>query len=134
MTQGAVNEARRWLGTPFLLGASLVGFGCDCAGLIEGVARSLGVAYPSRQAVEHNIVAAAGSFLVQADRIEVGALILLSREPLGVPVHAALISDANTLIHAHWRAGVVENRFGGWFERRVTQIFHWPDTHKIGDK
>jgi cell wall-associated NlpC family hydrolase len=35
--------ARGWLGTPFHWQASLKGVGCDCKGLVAGVARELGL-------------------------------------------------------------------------------------------
>jgi NlpC/P60 family putative phage cell wall peptidase len=38
-----VAEARSWIGTPFHWQASLKGVGCDCKGLIVGVARELGL-------------------------------------------------------------------------------------------
>lgn len=36
--QAIVNEARAWIGTPFHHGQALRGIGCDCIGLISGVA------------------------------------------------------------------------------------------------
>ena len=38
-----VCEARTWLGTPFHHQARAKGEACDCAGLVIGVARALGV-------------------------------------------------------------------------------------------
>lgn len=38
-----VAEARAWLGTPFHWQASAKGVGCDCKGLVAGVARELGL-------------------------------------------------------------------------------------------
>jgi NlpC/P60 family putative phage cell wall peptidase len=38
-----VAEARSWIGTPFHWQASLKGKGCDCKGLVVGVARELGM-------------------------------------------------------------------------------------------
>ena len=38
-----VAEARSWLGTPFRHQGRLKGVGCDCAGLVIGVARALGL-------------------------------------------------------------------------------------------
>jgi NlpC/P60 family putative phage cell wall peptidase len=35
-------QAREWLGTPFIWQASQRGVGCDCKGLLWGVARELG--------------------------------------------------------------------------------------------
>jgi NlpC/P60 family putative phage cell wall peptidase len=133
MSQLAIDCARRWLGTPFLAGASVQGTGCDCAGLMEGVARELGAVSPTRETMGDDILAAAFAFLVPSDATAAGTLILLSRDPGGVPVHAALVTDTNTLIHAHWSAGVIENRFGTWFARRTTHIFSWPNTHPDKD-
>lgn len=43
MTRDAiVAEARSWLGTPFHWQQSTKGRGCDCKGLVSGVARALG--------------------------------------------------------------------------------------------
>ena len=67
MSHLVLIEARRWLGTPFMAGASVRGVGCDCAGLIEGVARELGLAYPKREAVKHDILQAAVAFMVAVD-------------------------------------------------------------------
>jgi NlpC/P60 family putative phage cell wall peptidase len=126
MSRFAITYARQWLGTPFLAGASVKGVGCDCAGLIEGIARALDISCPPRDGVQHNILAAASAFLVPTASAVAGTIVLVSRETGGVPVHAALVTDVDTLIHAHWRAGVVENRFGNWFTRRVTHVFAWP--------
>jgi len=41
-----VNAARQWLGTPFHHQARLKGVGCDCIGLVIGVARELGLIAP----------------------------------------------------------------------------------------
>lgn len=41
--EDVIAEAREWLGTPFQWQASLKGVGCDCKGLIWGVARALGL-------------------------------------------------------------------------------------------
>ncbi len=38
-----VAAARGWLGTPFHHQASVKGVGCDCVGLIRGVAAELGM-------------------------------------------------------------------------------------------
>lgn len=126
MSARAVALARTWLGTPFLAGASVQGVGCDCAGLIEGIATQMAMPCPIRHMVQHDILAAASAFLLPTDAYTAGNLVLLAREPNGPPVHAALITEVGTLIHAHWSAGVVENRFGNWFTRRVTHVFAWP--------
>jgi cell wall-associated NlpC family hydrolase len=119
----AARIARTWLGTPFVAGASLAGVGTDCAGLVEGIAHDLGIEYPHRSAVEHDFARAAAKVLVPTHTAITGTLILLSKDPAGPPIHGAIVTDAGTIIHAHWRAGVVENRFGNWFKRRITHFF-----------
>jgi cell wall-associated NlpC family hydrolase len=124
----AIKIARAWIGTPFLEGGSVCGVGADCVGLLEGIGRDLGFAYPTRQEVEADLVRAALSCLVQVDQPQAGAILLLSAHIGGPPLHAALLTDADTIIHAHWRAGVVENRFGNWFQARLTHRFMWPQS------
>jgi cell wall-associated NlpC family hydrolase len=126
-----VVEARSWLGTPFAAGASVKSVGADCAGLVEGVARDLGVRLPARTDAGDDLVWAATHSLRQIERVEAGALILIAKDPGGPPLHAAFVTDTETIIHAHWRAGVVENRYGAWFVRRTTHIFAWPPTTSI---
>ncbi len=36
------REAQAWIGTPFVWGQAQKGVGCDCKGLVAGVARALG--------------------------------------------------------------------------------------------
>jgi len=38
-----ITEARRWIGTPFLLHGRSIGKGIDCIGLVSCVARNLGI-------------------------------------------------------------------------------------------
>jgi NlpC/P60 family putative phage cell wall peptidase len=122
-----VAIARTWIGTPFQARASVRGVGADCAGLIEGVGRGLGLAYPTRAQVEDDFVRAALACMVEVETPTPGVIILLSAQPAGPPIHAAIVTDTNTIIHAHWRAGIVENRFGAWFAARVSHVFTWSE-------
>ena len=49
-----VDAAKTWLGTPFHWEASLKGVGCDCRGLLTGIARDLG--RPEAETIEANVV------------------------------------------------------------------------------
>jgi NlpC/P60 family putative phage cell wall peptidase len=131
MSVSAISIARDWLGTPFQEGASVLGIGCDCAGLMEAIARALEIVHPDRSSVQSDILAAARAFMVESDQARAGCIVLLSADPGGPPLHAALVTEAETLIHAHWSVGVVENRFGSWFQRRVTHVFDWPTYHDV---
>lgn len=120
------REARLWLGTPFAEGAAVRGAGCDCIGLMEAIGRARGLEPPPRGTLSLE----AGLAQVMVPRVgppQPGDVLLLAREPGGAPVHAALLTEAGTLIHAHWSQGVVENRFGNWFRPRLVAVFAWPD-------
>ncbi len=127
MNYRAVSIARSWLGTPYLEGASVRGVGADCAGLLEGIGRELGVVLPSRGEAGFDLLFAAKSCSIVQDELLPGCILLLAEAPNGIPLHCAVMSDQHTLIHAHWRVGTVENRFGSWFARRVTHVFAWPN-------
>jgi cell wall-associated NlpC family hydrolase len=137
--------ARRWLGTPYQDGAALRGIGTDCAGLILGVGRELGLDLPARHDINGRLLAAAHAYLLPSTHPRAGAIVLFAVTPShggldhgrhhldhagrtigGEPSHAALLTAAETLIHAHWSQGVVESRFGSWFRSRLTHCFTWP--------
>jgi NlpC/P60 family putative phage cell wall peptidase len=127
MTLLAASFAKEWLGTPFRQGASVKGVGADCVGLIEGIARDMGVGFPGRADAQFSLLTGAQSCLIPASQFALGCVILLAKTPQGVPEHCGLLIDQKRFIHAHWRAGTVENRFGDWFARRVTHTFTWPN-------
>ena len=123
----AIDLARTWLGTPYVEGASQRGIASDCVGLIEGISRDLGLICPSRTAMKRDLVAAAHLFLVPTEDPRLGCVILFSQSPGGPPEHAGLMGDDGRFIHAHWTAGVVENRYSRWFRTRTSHLFDWPD-------
>lgn len=127
MRLAALELARLWLGTPYLEGASQCGVGADCVGLIEGIARDLGLACPSRIALKRDLLAAAQAFLRPCKELGPGRILLLAQAPGGTPVHAGLLVEEGRLIHAHWTAGIALNRYGRWFQARTTHVFDWPD-------
>lgn len=50
----AAKVVHEWVGTPFHWEASVKGVGCDCRGLLTGVARDLG--RPEADSIEANVV------------------------------------------------------------------------------
>lgn len=127
MRHRAISLARHWLGTPYVEGASQRGVGADCVGLIEGLARQLDLTCPSRIALHHHLLAAAQSFLQPCEMLRPGCVLLFAQRPGGPPVHAGLVGENGRFIHAHWTAGIVENRYGTWFRTRTTHVFDWPE-------
>jgi NlpC/P60 family putative phage cell wall peptidase len=123
-----VAEARAWLGTPFVWQASLKGVGCDCKGLVAGVARELGLAageslharladYGRRVPIKL-LQAGLAANLVRVTEPEPGDVLLLTMG--GSPQHLA-IHAGETVIHTY-NGGpkrVIETRAAAAFE-------HWP--------
>lgn len=119
-----VGEAREWIGTPFVHGQQLKGVGCDCIGLIAGVADALGMPEAALWARDTRfrgygrlpdpalLRAACVEYLHPIERVRatLGDILVYSfgKEPM----HFAIVSrlDPPYVIHCFERAGsVVEN-------------------------
>lgn len=97
-------EVERWAGTPFKDQASQKGVGCDCKGLLWGVARDLGfpeaesfyaafIHYDlgSKRGLPHGLLVEGFEALFgRADEIKPGRILLLNRG--GKPSHIAIAS------------------------------------------
>src|SRR5262249_4967948 len=123
-----VEEARRWIGTPYRHQASVLAAGCDCIGLIRGVARGVGFRDPfeTGEAREfagygatpepQRLRAAVAQFLVpvRREQAEAGDVLLMRfrREPQ----HFALLiaREPDRIIHSLSSIGrVVETGLAG---------------------
>jgi|APTNR8051073442_1049403.scaffolds.fasta_scaffold00680_12 cell wall-associated NlpC family hydrolase len=123
--------ARTWLLTPFMIGASVKGQGCDCAGLLEGVFRELGHVVPSRRATNLCEALESVDYLTPSDCFQIGDILLFSQicgasEPENF--HAGILVENNYLIHSHWTRGVTINRFGNWFQTRLRKSYRYTGT------
>lgn len=114
--------AQEWLGTPFVEGAAIKNVGCDCAGLLEGIFQSLGEITPARdgQNLEQALVNA--NYLFEVQTPNVGDILLFHAND---NFHVGILTDNNTIIHAHWTRGVIENRFGSWFASRLIKTYRY---------
>ena len=131
-----VAEARSWIGTPYRHQASLKGVGCDCLGLLRGVWRGVMGREPAlpppytpdwAEAGSDALHEAARRFLVEADAIGPGAVILF-RWRDGLPAkHCAIATSPDTMVHAHDGACVAEVAFRPWWQRHVAGVFAFPD-------
>lgn len=141
----AVREAivvtgRRWIGTPFRHQASLRGVGCDCIGLITGVARELGFESAERfgndqrfrgyakQPEPTMLKAAVSEYLDPVDLADVqpGDILLLryKREPQ----HFALRVERDGLpymVHGYGPKEVVENRIDEKWRGRIVGAYKY---------
>lgn len=144
MISGAMvaGQARTWLGTPYVHQASLKAKGCDCIGLVRGVAREVGFKDPFKTG-EARKFAGYGRQPKAADLIEacllylqpipkptatLGDILLLRYEK--DPQHFALISrlDPMHIIHAFTpERRVVENPLSGKWPMRVMMAFRYKE-------
>jgi NlpC/P60 family putative phage cell wall peptidase len=132
-----VAEARRWLGTPYMHGASLRGTGCDCLGLVRGVWRALYGPEPedpgpytadwAEATGGERLLEAAGRHLDPSGTAgpRSGDLLVL-RWRDGFPAkHLGIATGPKTMIHAHDGAVVTEVAIGLW-RNRIARVFRFP--------
>ncbi len=131
-------EARGWIGTPYVHGASLKGAGCDCLGLLRGVWRAVIGAEPealppyapdwAEAGGREALAEAARRHLTEIDPAALGAGdVLLFRWRAGLPAkHVAIASGQGTMIHAHDGAVVAEVALSPWWRRRLAYVFAFP--------
>ena len=133
-----VADARDWIGTPYRHQASLKGVGCECLGLVRGVWRGVIGAEPERAPAYAPDWAEAGGVEALADAaarhlvaIERDAFgdgdVLLFRWRAGLPAkHAAIVTAADKIVHAHDGAAVAEVALAPWWRRRIAYAFRFP--------
>lgn len=138
--QAIVEEARRWIGTPYVHQASALGAGTDCLGLVRGVWRSLvgrePVSLPpytpdwgeaDRTELLHS---AACRWLVPVERAEPGDVLLFRMRDGSVAKHLGIASAVGAeprFIHAYSGHAVMENALSAPWARRVVGRFSYPE-------
>ena len=133
-----VAEARAWIGTPYRHQASLKGVGCDCLGLVRGVWRAVIGPEPERappyapgwaeaSGIE-SLADAAARHLMAIERDAFGpGDVLLFRWRAQLPAkHAAIVTAADRMVHAHDGAAVTEVAIAPWWRRRLAFAFRFP--------
>lgn len=132
-----VQEARAWLGTPYVHQGSVRGAGCDCLGLIRGVWRALYGAEPEPvpcytpdwdepQRAEVLWAAAARHLEVAPEAWEPGQVLLFRMRRDAVAKHMGILSatgEEPAFIHAYTGHGVVESPLSAPWRRRVAARF-----------
>jgi NlpC/P60 family putative phage cell wall peptidase len=133
-----VSEARAWIGTPYRPQASLKGVGCDCLGLVRGVWRAVCGAEPEAvpayapdwaEASRRETLAEAGQrHLIEIDpaQFALGDMLLFRWRNGFVAKHAAIVTAADLMVHAHDGAAVAEVAIAPWWRRRIAYAFRFP--------
>lgn len=132
-------QAEEWIGTPFHWQGA-VRAGCDCKGLIAGIARELG--RPEADSTE--LFAADYNTKVQVGRLRAGLEAMFDRIPVderqagdvllcvhgGVPQHLAIYcpkeGKPNRAIEA-MPSGPGKVRPGQWPSHRIDSVWRWRD-------
>lgn len=135
-----VAEAREWIGTPFIHGQSLKGVGCDCIGLIVGVAKQFRLPAADRWLLDprfhgygrmpqpDKLLAACREYLIEIPVSQAGFGQIMQYTFSKEPMHFAIISsdDPKRVIHGYERAhGVVENGANTTFWKAL-RAYHLP--------
>ena len=132
-----VAEALEWVGTPFVWGQSQKDVGCDCRGLITGVARELGrreaeclyatlAGYRVDRAVPGSLLLEGmeATFL-PAKAILPGCVLLLKHKLTGRPAHMAIAVSSERAVHAF------PGRRSQVCERDLRVLFHKFPLHSV---
>ena len=140
--EAIIAQARTWIGTPYHHQARLKGVGCDCLGLVVGVADELKMTNDNgqllssfdqtnytRQPDGQLLTAKLQALLLEipVSDMAVGDLALFKIE--GNPQHMGLLTDYEGglgLIHSYGPSKkVVEHRLDKKWEQRIVKVFRW---------
>jgi len=137
-----VNEARRWIGTPYRHQASCRDVGADCLGLLRGLWRAQFGAEPEAlPAYSRDWDEAQGEEALwrvahrhlrtkQLGAEAAGDVLLFRMRQGAVAKHigiAAEVGAGASFIHAYSGHGVVESALTAPWRRRIVARFAWPD-------
>jgi NlpC/P60 family putative phage cell wall peptidase len=136
-----VAEARRWLRTPFQHQARLRDVAVDCAGLVIGVARALGIVAPDFEVTGYPRSPDGRSMLELCDRfmrrIDVAAMqagdvfvIRWAKDPQHLAIATDYPHGGLAMLHAYGtpdgRGEVIEHRIAPHHRRLIVQAYALP--------
>ncbi len=135
MNNKIVHAVKLWLGTPFHLQGRVKNIGCDCLGLLMGIAKELNLkTKQGTKLIDHDrndyhiihdgkiLEEQLDQLLEQTEVLEVGNLLLLEYDKN--PQHLAIVSDGKKIIHAHLKhRKVVEHSIDVWIRNKIKKIY-----------
>lgn len=129
--KGFVDEARTWLGTPYRHQGRLKGVACDCIGLVICTARVLGLSefeildYGKRPDGRLRQTMEGQLSLADSNDVKMGDIVLFSWK--AQPIHVAIMTGADSLIHAYLPSrAVVEHRIDDDWRRQIVGCYIVP--------
>lgn len=139
MRAAVVDEARRWIGTPYLHQGSVRGAGADCLGLVRGVWRAVVGPEPvpvppyapdwSEPDRDERLWRSAARFLIPLTPgpPEPGDVLLFRMRAASVAKHLAIATAPGRTVHAYSGHGVVETALSAPWTCRLVARFAFPD-------
>ena len=131
-----VTEARTWVGTPFRHQGRVKGVGCDCAGLIVGLAKhfqlsTFDVLGYNRHPTGRVLVDICDAEMerIAIDEMAPGdvALLRFERDPQHLALIGNYLHGGLSLIHSYVQGGgVVEHRLDSVWARRIVAAYRIP--------
>jgi NlpC/P60 family putative phage cell wall peptidase len=139
LRQAIIDEARTWIGTPYLHQAALKNVGCDCIGLVRGVWRAvIGEEPETLPAYSPDWAEADGvETLLEAgsrhfQRVDAAGFapgdVLVFRWRAHLPAkHCGILVTPTTMVHAYQSAGfVTESPVAHWVPKKLAAVFAFP--------
>lgn len=138
----AIEEARSWIGTPYLHQASVRGAGTDCLGLLRGVWRAIYGREPEavpaytadwgESSGLEVLLSAAERWLVPKSQgaTEMGDVLLFRMREDSIAKHLGLQSASGAhprFIHSYTGYGVIETSLSLPWQRRIAARFAFPE-------
>jgi NlpC/P60 family putative phage cell wall peptidase len=136
-----VDEARKWLGTPYRHQGSRRQVGADCLGLVRGIWREIYSSEPeeagpyamdwAEKGDDDKLLNAAVKHFIKAERApDFGQLILFRWNAGALAKHAGIMVSSTHFIHAYSGVGVVESPLVPAWRKKIAGMFSFPITPK----
>ena len=136
-----VDQARKWLGTPYRHQGSRCQVGADCLGLVRGIWRDLYGSEPetpgpyamdwAEKGNEDRLLnAAVKHFWPVKGSPEFGHLILFRWNTDALAKHAGIMVSSTSFIHAYSGVGVVESPLVPAWRKKIAGVFAFPHIQK----
>lgn len=131
-----IAEAETWIGTPFVWQADVKGRGCDCKGLLVGIARELRL--PEADSIASRLHAYRTDFspammaqglsetLIPTDDPKPADIVAFEIGKVAGPRHLALLMPDNRIVHCYGKgpSRVISAPIGR--SRKVHSYWTWP--------
>jgi NlpC/P60 family putative phage cell wall peptidase len=132
-----VDEARKWLGTPYRHQGSRLGVGADCLGLVRGIWRELYGIEPdepgpyamdwAEKGDDDRLLDAALKHFSKAENAPAfGQLVLFRWNASALAKHAGVMVSDTSFIHAYSGVGVVESPLVPAWRKKIAGVFAFP--------